>query len=182
MTEFTVTPESDTTVPTPDAVAAPAEPRAILSLKARRAELAEKLWIDLRVPRWTEPAVFVRYAPINTVQVDKAVAKRQNKKTDDWSLLANADILINACLGVYATLDGNSDEKYSLVPGNEHAPWTKFDQDLGRALGLDQHASQATDVVKELYLTDGDLIAAANQVFEFSGVSNEKVDADFSTP
>jgi hypothetical protein len=159
--------------------AGPEDSPIMLSLKARRTEIAKKLFIDLKVPRWDAPEVFVRYGPIDTVKIDKQVANRQKSNKEDWSLVANADILIGSCQGVYACLDGNRDVKYSLRPGDENGAWTKFDPDLARQLGLDPDVTKAVDCVQALYFTDGDLIDASNEVFKFSTEANEKVDADF---
>jgi hypothetical protein len=159
--------------------ATPDESPILLSLKARRSEIAQKLWVDLKVPRWEAPEVFVRYGPIDTVKIDKAVLNRQKSNKEDWSLAANADILIGSCQGVYACLDGDRDRKYSLRENDENGSWTKFDPDLARQLGLDPDVTKAVDVVRKLYFTDGDLIAASNEVFNFSSESNERIDTDF---
>ena len=151
---------------------------ALLSLKSRREEIKKDLYIDLQVPRWSTPEVFVRYGPIDATRADQAIRKREGSK--EFSVLANADILAQACIGVYACLDGDRDTKYSLNSDNPDGPWTRFDPALARNLGLITDA--AVDVVRALYYTDGDLIQAAAALGEWSGKTNAKLDEDFSTP
>ena len=73
------------------------------------------------------------------------------------------------------------EHKYSLRLGDENGPWTKFDPDLAANLLGETGAqnAKAVNVVRELYQTDGDIITAAGQVLEFSGVASEEVAEDF---
>lgn len=156
------------------------EPTPLFSLKSRREELLKKLYLDLKLPRWTSPEIFVRYRPVEAGELSEKVARRENMKQRpaDWGVLANADILIACCEGVYACLDGDYDKKFSLRAGDWEGRWTKFDGDLALAVGLPENA-RATDIVRAVYLTDGDLIDAANKLMEWSGQSNEQVSRDF---
>jgi hypothetical protein len=153
---------------------------AILSLKARRDKIKESLYIDLQVPRWEDPEIFVRFGPIDSVRSEQAIERRRKSNTKEFGLLANADILAQCCIGVYACLDGDHDTKYSLNPDDPEGPWTRFDPDLARNLGLITDA--AVDVVRALYYTDGDLIQAATTLVDWSGKTNAQLDSDFSTP
>lgn len=176
-TTFSVTPVDAPSV----SLDAPQAP-AIKSLKARREALVAKLYLDLQVPRWDAdggPKIFVRYGPVAMAKLDQAVERRKKSDPKEWSLLASADALVDACIGVYVMEDG---KQLSLKDGDPGGRWTRFDQDLANSLGLNTATSKAVDVVKYLYLTDGDLIAASNEVFEWSAVSIDKVDEDFTTP
>jgi hypothetical protein len=140
MTSITVTPEG----------ARPAAPSSPLAdLRARRAKHLEGLHLDLKVPRWDDdggPSIWVRYSPSSPGKIDDINAKRDEVKKiegSDWYVNANADVLIDSCVGVYAK-DG--DDTYSLRPGDPTGSWTTFDQDLAASLGID--AAGARSVVK----------------------------------
>jgi hypothetical protein len=153
---------------------------AVLSLKGRRESIKKTLYTDLQIPRWEDPEVFVRYGPIDNTRTEKAIENRSKQKIDEVNILANADILINSCVGVFACLDGDYEHKLSLNPDDPEGPWTRFDPNLAKNLGL--LTDKATDVVRALYITDGDLIMAANQLVEWSAQASTKLDSDFSTP
>lgn len=150
---------------------------ALKSLAAKREALKEGLYLDLQVPRWNDPEIFVRFGPIDVTLTETVVEKRRKSKVPEWSILANADILAQACVGIYACLEGDQETKYSLRVGDENGSWTKFDPDMATALG--SVLQGASDVVRALYLTDGDLLEAARQVTDWSGIKNEQVDEDF---
>jgi hypothetical protein len=157
---------------------APKAPSAALkSLAAKREALKENLYLDLQVPRWSEPEIFVRYGPVDMTLTENVVEKRRKSKIPEWSILANADILAQACIGIYACLDEDYETKYSLRSGDENGSWTKFDPDMADALG--SQLQGASEVVRALYLTDGDLLEAAKRVTEWSGIKNAEVDSDF---
>ena len=150
---------------------------ALASLQARRAEIVDELYTDIKVPRWEAPELYVRFKPVSTIKLNNAVEKRRKQKGDDWSLLANADMLIDSCVGVYAVMNGDIENKISLEKGNPNGTWTKFDHKLAEALGLD--TQRATDVVQTIYLTEGDLIDTANKLFKWSNVANDEADEAF---
>lgn len=166
--------------PTPPVIPidAPKAPSvALKSLAAKREALKENLHLDLSVPRWEDPEIFVRYGPVNMTQTEAVVDKRRKSKVPEWSLLANADILSQSCIGIYACLDGDYEKKYSLRVGDENGTWTKFDPDMAAALG--SQLQGASEVVRALYFTDGDLLEAAKQVTDWSGIKNAEVDEGF---
>jgi hypothetical protein len=181
MVDFKIDNEEDGFTSEPVAVFAGAEESdantALASLKNRRAQIVDEMYIDVQVPRWESPEIFVRFKPVSTVKLSAAIDRRRKQKGDDWSLLANADMLIESCIGIYAVLDGDHDKKFSLNPGDPLGAWTKFDPTLGKVLGVD--VQRATDVVKELYLTEGDLIDTANKLFKWSNVANDEADESF---
>lgn len=161
--------------PAPVTAADPTSPLA--SLRARRAEIVDDLYLDIKVPRWEDPEIYVRFKPVSTVKLNAAIDRRRKQKTDDWSFLANADMLVDSCIGVYAVLNGDTTQKLSLAPGDHKGTWTKFDPSLAAALGVD--ANRAIDVCQALYLTEGDLIDTANKLFRWSNVSDEEADETF---
>jgi hypothetical protein len=148
----------------------------LISIKARREQIVNDLFVDLQVPRWDEPEIFVRFKPISAVKFAAAMERRRKSKAENWTILANADMLIEACIGIYAMINGD-ENKYSLRNGDQLGNWTRFDTDLSEALGLP--VERAVDVCQSLYLTEGDLIEAANKLFRWSGLANEEADEAF---
>lgn len=151
----------------------------LADLRSRRAKLIEALWVDLEVPRWADdggPSIWVRYKPIGPGFVTATVEKRFKAKGTlgkDWLDYAHADVLIEACVGVFAK-DG--DATYSLRPADPDGEWTKFDPDLAASLGLD--TKMAVDVVRALYLTSADLKTAVDQLIDWSGQESARADKD----
>jgi len=175
MVDFTVANANDGEV-THDGANEASEVTPLISLKERRKQIVNDLFIDVKVPRWDEPEIFVRFAPVSATKFGAAMERRRKQKAEDWTLLANIDMLIDSCVGVYALLP-DSDEKLSLCPGSPYGEWTKFDTDLGESLGIT--ATRASDVCRSLYLTEGDLIDTANKIFRWSGLANEEADEAF---
>lgn len=161
--------------------AAPASPLA--DLRSRKTKILESLFNDLKVPRWDDdggPAVYVRYKPASATKIASAMDRRSKQKKilgDDWIIAAQADVLIDSCVGVYA-VDG--DEKYSFRPDDPFGSWTRFDPDLAASLGLSAGEGgkpvEAVDVVRALYLTDGDLTLAYNSLCQWSGTTSEEAE------
>ncbi len=166
--------------------------RPMLSLRNRREELVKYLYIDLQVPRWENPQVWVRYKPFITSGVENSYEKF--KEDAEATVRSQADILVNCCVGVYATLpdvlgaDGKPlkftlDPKYPHddppVVGDPESSWTKFDERLAINLGVEGVVKAAVEICRKVYLTDGDLLDAAVRVVEFSAQSNEKANRDF---
>lgn len=149
----------------------------LAALRARREQLVNELYIDIKVPRWDEPELYVRFKPVSAVRLNSAIERRRKQKGDDWSILANADMLIDCCLGVYAVMNGDTEEKLSLREGNPHGSWTKIDKDLANALGIE--AERASDACMGLFFTEGDLIDVANKLFKWSGIAGDEADEDF---
>ena len=149
----------------------------LAALRTRREQLVNELYIDVKVPRWESPEIYIRFKPVSAVRLNSAIERRRKQKGDDWSILANADMLIDCCIGVYAVVDGNYEEKLSLREGNPRGPWTKIDKDLAFALGVE--AERAVDACLGLFFTEGDLIDVSNKLFKWSGIAGDEVDEDF---
>lgn len=150
--------------------AAPGSVRA--SLRDRREAAVSSLHIDLEVPR-LDPPVFVRYAPIPKAKINAANEKVAKSKDPETDIIANASLLIGACLGVFEVIDG---EEVSIVADDRDGPWPKFDADLARELGV--KAGKATAVVRSLYLTDGDVVSTVGKIGEWSGYAAEQSERD----
>jgi hypothetical protein len=153
------------------------EATPLIALRQRRQELIDEMYMDLRVPRWDNPEVYVRFKPVSASRLNTAIERRRKQKAENWSILANADMLVDACVGVYASFDGGQTQ-YSLRLDDAEGSWTKFDHDLAAALGLEDAKSQA-ETCLGLYLTEGDLIDAANRLFKWSGIVVDEADETF---
>lgn len=159
----------------------PVEPELSIlgSLKERRTQILEEQVLALAVPRWDDPKIVVKYKPVEHSLirgVERRIDGAPKKDRAKFEIEGNCDVLIRACTAVVAVLDG---EEYSLRLGDPHGEPTIFDRDLGANLGLDP-ACTAREVVKALYITDGDILAAASAVGEFSGYKNQEADEGLS--
>jgi len=149
----------------------------LLSLRNRRTQIVNELYTDIKVPRWDEPEIYVRFKPVSATKLNANIEKRRKMNTGDWSYLANADMLIDSCVGIYAVVDGDHDNKLSLRLNDPNGSWTKFDHELADAVGLE--TTRATDVVSALFLTEGDMIDVANKLFRWSNIANNEADETF---
>lgn len=154
-------------------------PSVLSSLKEKRQEVLDKQVLPLRVPRWDDPVILVRYKPVEHGLI-RAAQNRVNKASADKKaeieIEANADILISGCLAVVAVVDG---KEYSLRPGDELGEPTRFDRDLAQNLGIEGEGGKpptARMVVRGLFITGGDVLSAANEVVKFSGYKETEAD------
>lgn len=171
-------------------------PTPLISLQRRQAALKKSLFTDMKVPRWDSPEldavddghnlkIVVRYKPVDGASFQAALEKReaQSQQRKDWMLLANADALVQSCLGIYAIVDNDWEHKLSLRPGDASGAWTKFDPDLAEALGIENpRNTTAVAVCRKLYQSDGDLTDAAARLIDWSSKENEKIQEDFTKP
>jgi hypothetical protein len=163
---------------TPEVNAGRAGLSVLDNLATRRQQIREDLTEDIPVPRWTDPEIVVKFAPIDHDDLNKArtvVTKAQRGARSVAEIHANCDILIKACKGVVAVIDG---EEYSLRVGDRNGEPTLFDPDLAAALGLDGENATARQTVRALYLTDGDIIATADRLVRWSGYRLQQVDRE----
>lgn len=147
------------------------------NLRSRREEIAEKLHLDLRVPNWDDPAIYVRYGAIDHAYIARSrdrIEKAKSNRRGELELESNVDLLIRACVAVYAKLEGD-DTEYSLREGDPEGELTAFDPDLAENLGLERDAT-AREVVRRLFFTDGDIFSHAQKVVEFSGYREAEAD------
>jgi hypothetical protein len=156
----------------------------LFDMRTIRAGKLAKLYKDLEVPRWDEgghPKVMIRYRPISQTSALNSVEKRQSSKAKDWVMLANADQLVQSCVGVYVLKD---DDAFTLAPDGS---WVEFDPkgageaefvgfsgprapELAAAFGinLDGEASKAVALCKGIYFTEGDMAGALQQLTMWS--------------
>lgn len=137
----------------------------LASLRDRRAAAAKQLYLDLPVPR-LEPEVFVRFAPVEQAQIDRINKRHEKSKDREKTVKINAVVLAEACRGIFEVID---EQEVSIDPADREGDWPRFDEKLADLLGLD--STGAVDVVRGLYLTDGDVIATATKLADWSGYS-----------
>lgn len=145
------------------------------NLKARREKIREGEKLVLPVPRWSDPELVVKYQPLEHSIIRAAqtrVEKAPKAKRFQVELEGNMDLLIRGCVAVVAKLDG---QEYSLRPDDPEGEPTTFDPDLAENLGLGENAT-ARQVVKELFITDGDILSHAKSLVEFSGYRETEAD------
>jgi len=148
----------------------PAAPTSGLArLRAEREKIKEELFLDLRVPRYEVP-LFVRYSPVQQ-STAKRVHDRAKKSNDsEASVIANAQLLAEHCVGVFE-MDPQGD------PIGDPEDWPKFDRTLAEYLGAD--TNRAADVVRLLFLTDGDIMATVQRLMEWSGFAGDQITEEY---
>lgn len=171
--------DPDVGVSTPAASGSP-----LAHLIGKIAVWREEAYIDLQVPRSHDPAVWVRYGTMPHSEI-KSIFRRNEKRgkgpkgVKDWEVRANAEFLVEACLGIYLDLDG---EKYPFdanavgpvdLDELEEDDLPRFDWRAATLLKELAHVPKehvsAVDVVKTLYVTDGDLLATGDAVMRHCG-------------
>lgn len=135
---------------------------ALAGLRKAREKALAGLTLDLRVPGFEDPEVFVRYRPIKQADLDLAADRAEGLKVDA-EITMNAVVLSHACLGVFAVDEAGE-------PVGLPDSWPRFDQVLAADLGLVDDGQQPTtvEIVRALYLTDGALIHTAKALDAWS--------------
>lgn len=161
-----------------DQPAEAADGSALASLRARRRKVVEKLYFDLEVPRY-DPPVWVRYRPVSQEKVEDTFKRTEKRRGKERTVVTNAIILAEACIGVFEVIDG---VEVSVDPDNRGGEWPKFDQSLGELLTSiedgERPPTKASDVVRKLYLTDGDIISTAQDLSVRSGYAQEQLERE----
>lgn len=142
---------------------------ALADLRDRREKALRRLHLDLRIPR-LDPPVYVRFKPVERPVIEDANKKAAESKDRDWAVIANAFVLAHACVGVFGEVDGK--------PEGTPEDWPRF-ADLAELVDLPA-ASTATEVIRKLYLTDGDVIAAADRLTTWSAQVEQRTEEEFS--
>lgn len=162
-------------------------PRSPLALlKGKREEITDKLWLDLKVPRWEETlgrSVWVRYGPSSPSffgtaaerreRAHKAAQKKGAQGEPDWLINANADLLVESCIAIFDLAIGEEPPDEELE-GNFP---TFASEELSESLGVSK--TSAATACRALYLTEGDLLIASGQLMEWSGQESKKGDEAF---
>lgn len=130
---------------------------ALAALKARRESGREQRHLDLRVPGM-EPPLYVRYGPIPKGVAESITEKWRTRKDRDRTVKREAQLLTEACRGLFEIVDG---EKVSIDPDDRHGEWPRFDENLARLIGSSEVS--AVGLLREVYEEDGDIIAASTR-------------------
>lgn len=145
-----------------------AESSVLGGLRARRERAIQKLEIDLVVPRY-DPPIFVRFKVVSQARIDQVGKQTEKSKEKDRTVIANAILLADACVGVFEVdKDG--------APVGDPAEWPCFDDQLAGILGIPW--TRAQDVVRTVYVSDGDIISTAAKLGEHSGYATEMLERD----
>lgn len=152
----------------------------LAGLRGKRSKAVAELHIDLPVPRSEElfgQRVIVRYRPVTAKESEGTRKRFAKDKRDDVDVIANSVVLAKCCLGIFTALERDDPDQ-----------WMKFDKELAELLLTDEdgnvdeqaldNVAGADEVVRLLYVTDGDVIATALKLGEFSGF--DTVEADTS--
>lgn len=171
MTAIKVVPEGSDPDEAPPALRRVPDGSPLFNLRRLRDERIADLHLDLEVPRWRtdddQPGIVVRYRAMKPAMMIKAVEQAQKSKNPDWLVNANARCLVECCVAVYGVVGGR---RYSLRVDDAEGTPTTFDPDLAEALGV-ADGTTAIQTARALYLTDGDVIKAAEQLAEWSNAS-----------
>ncbi len=132
---------------------------ALAGLRDRRDAARKKLHLDLAVPR-LDPPVYVRFAPVPQERITRVARQHKDSKARDVEVVVNAVHLASACIGVFGEVDGK--------PEGDPDSWPRFDAQLAEILGLPAD-TRPVDIVRDLYLTDGDVLAIGSRLLEWSG-------------
>lgn len=143
----------------------------LAGLRGKRAKAIAGLHIDLPVQRSEElfgQRIIVRYRPVTAKESEGTRKRFAKDKRDDVDVIANSVVLAKCCLGIFTDVERNDPDA-----------WMKFNKELAELLltddegNVDQEAldkvAGADEVVRLLYATDGDVIATAMKLGEFSG-------------
>jgi hypothetical protein len=149
-------------------------------LRAKRSTLKAELYLDLAIPRWQAEGrqLWVRYRPCSPAVFSSSAERRRTawKKGDpDWQLRVNADLLVEACVAIYDLPEGTEPPEGELPQLADPYP-TFRSEALSEAVGSSRNAAETCVAT---YLTEGDLLMAANQLLEWSGRASKKVDDRF---
>lgn len=140
---------------------------ALSRIEARRRKAAESLTLDLPVPRY-DPPIYVRFRPVEPDEVEAVEKRFRGLKDKNRTVIRNAAVLVEACLGLF-----EKDDDGSLVGLNEDpdpATWPRFTEELAEIVGVD--ADTAIDTVRGTYLTGYDIVNTAVRLLEWSGLES----------
>ncbi|TIC78777.1 hypothetical protein [Nocardioides sp. GY 10127] len=148
---------SGTTPSVPSIPAADSSPLA--GLRARREAARAELTFDLPVPLY-DPPLYMRFRAVTHEQITGHSKRLGKTKALDKDVSINAAVLADAAVGVFD--DSDPEEIIPLL-------------DLVETLQMPEK-STAGDVIRELLLRDGDIIAMGAKVSERSGYSLEDLE------
>jgi len=134
--------------------------------------------VDLAVPDLDDPPVFVRYrTDVSHNHIRQMYAKREKRGKQqggyDWEVLAAADVLVEACVGVYTKLEDGTQVGYAI--DGDKDDWPAFDLRLADMVGMDvdqQKPPRAVDVARALYGSDPRVIQASGELARIVGYTS----------
>lgn len=143
-------------------------------LLARLAKVREELHLDIPVPR-TTPPVMVRYVPIEERVAQEMTKRSLTSKDKDATVNLNANILARYCRGIWMLDDkGNAvsvfNEEQPLDPDSDELPTFKT-----AALVKLLDGGTNAEIVRKIYATDGDVLAASITVQNWSGQIGDEI-------
>lgn len=160
MAEVHVVPDGDETQP----IAAPVD-SPLAALRQRIQQARQQRVLDLPVPGLER--VVVRYGEVPAPELARIYRKRKKDTWEEQSLLAACDVLAVACMGIYE----RADDGELVADGDLLASQPDGSPVTFATLRLAE-TGRAVDEVRALYVTDGDVLTAADRVTEFSGYTN----------
>lgn len=142
-------------------------------MRAQRERIAEQVEeLHVPVPRTTDPAIWVAYRPVDPDVMNGILERRQKDakkaKGDVKLTLANADVLVKHCIGIYWLDD--DDKEHGWDPAKDgRESWLDYGPELAAALGIE--ATTAVEACRALFGTDADLSAHTTELLRQSGLS-----------
>lgn len=140
-------------------------------LASRRKQIAENLVMYQRVPRYSNPQIWmgsrvVDHSVFSDAEV--AVSKAKPDRKSAVEVEVNLDAIIRSKPEFYFVFP--SDPEFTPDTVGEYQTCDLGD-DLADALEMDMNKTHRTGrrILGELFLADGDIIAAANRISDFSG-------------
>lgn len=172
---------SDAGSPQPESGEVPAQPGSPLAnLRARREEIASKQFDDVEVPRWNNPALVIRYKPIEHSTIRAAqtrVEKAAKKDKAKVELGENLGMLARGFVGLIGVMNGTPhalvDVDTWVEMEEDHEEGDYFDgfaplgPEVAQTLGA--AVETASGCLRHLFLADGDIMSHALRLGEFSG-------------
>lgn len=138
------------------------------SLAELRKKVADKQRLKLEVPRWFEAGgvhVFITYQPASDSVIQK-VMKFAGRKSDDASLQANYQFHVDTALEISFEFEDGQVKVYKGFG----------DEQLSEDLGVEN--ASARNNAAALFITDGDVLALASKVGDWSGYRNQAIDEE----
>lgn len=161
------------------------------ALRDRLEQARAARFVDLPVPGLD--GVYVRYRALTGPQLERigdsarrAGSKKQPRRDTPALLAASIDALVDACVGVWETVDGKGkpvvdgdlfDGVVDLDTRELTGTLPTFsDPELADELGVE--SGRAGDVVTALYVADGDVIGTADAVVTHSAADGAELLAE----
>lgn len=138
----------------------------------RSARARAENYLDLRVPCYDsgdDPPVWLRLRPLTLDQIAD-IEKRWPEKDhgDLTNLWVNADMVATSTEGIFQTVPGDDEARYSIDPDDLEGTWPRFGPRIAELLGLPSDLP-VVEIVRKLFLTDGDIVIFGMRVNALSG-------------